>query len=430
MIRLPQTLPKLLRSALEEALSEQDLELALRQASSAISGLFSAPKAVCSLDYVGGSVSNKLSCTVGAEVHYTLEEQEKIAAAIRESGMHKLLLQELGQKLASVSYSAFSWPFPRVEMRSQEEQKSLMLPQEYSLFLPFSSRQVVSRDEEYLFEGYLGLLFEEFPKLDELEIQLIVTLPELLSSVVSTLLAEKRRVDENLLPLFAHDIKRDILINREFLRVAEESSGSKASKALAGMKRSLLRMLGDVNAVLLADKEKNGKLSVSTLLLDINELVSEVVEEVKPLFDHAKVKLRLELASAVTPLAIDPALFPAALFNLLDNALKYSDPGSEVVVCTKLSARDRCLLEVVDSGCPIAPEERERIFENRTRGSNSRGVTGSGHGLYIAKQIVEAHKAELRMEESVGATKRFVIEFSPERSSSSYRDESNHVRVE
>ncbi len=424
MIRLPCTLPKALRNALAPALETSDLDTAFSRSSAAIMGLFSAKKAVCVLEYKTEEGIQRLAHILGKDFRYTESEEQMILNGILECGMHSQLLQVLGQKLASVSYSAFSWPFRRVEMRSKEAEKSFVLPQEYSLFLPFSSRQVVSSEEEYLFEGYVGLLFTEFPKLSELEIQLIVTLPDLLSDIVRSYLDLQHELDNDSLPLFAHDMKRDILINREFLRVAEESSGSKSAKALAGIKRSLLRMLGETNAVLLNAKEERSGLSVSPVPIDINELVQDVVEEIKPLFAHANVKLRVELAGYLNPLLIDPAVFPAALFNLMDNALKYSDPGSEVVVCTKLSPHDRCLLEVLDSARPIAHDERELIFEKRRRGKNAEGTSGSGYGLYLAKKIAEAHGASLRLEESVGATKRFVIEFPSMQAAPVIEDES------
>lgn len=424
MIRLPTTLPKALHKALAPALSSSDLSRALCDSSAAIMGLFEAKKAVCVLEYKNEKGIQRLSHALGKDFRYTPSEEQMILNAIFDCGMHSQILQVLGQKLASVSYSAFSWPFRRVEMRSKDEEKSFILPQEYSLFLPFSSRQVVASDDDYLFEGYLGLLFDEFPKLNELEIQLIVELPELLSDIARSYLDQQRRKESDSLPLFAHDIKRDILINREFLRVAEESSGSKSAKALGGIKRSLLRMLGDTDAVLLAAKEERGDLRISPMLLNINDLVQDVVEEMKPLFAHAHVKLRVELAGYLDPIPVDPAIFPSALFNLMDNALKYSDPGSEVVVCTKLSPHDRCLLEVLDSARPIPQEDRELIFEKRKRGRNSEGTSGSGYGLYLAKKVVEAHGCSLRLEESVGATKRFVIEFPSMQNSSAVEDES------
>jgi two-component system phosphate regulon sensor histidine kinase PhoR len=99
-----------------------------------------------------------------------------------------------------------------------------------------------------------------------------------------------------------------------------------------------------------------------------------------------------------------------ALSNLVDNALKYGKEGGRVTLSGRIEG-DACLLEVVDDGPGISPENLPRIFERfyRVDKGRSRELGGTGLGLSIAKHIVESHGGILRVESRLGVGTRFVI---------------------
>ena len=102
-----------------------------------------------------------------------------------------------------------------------------------------------------------------------------------------------------------------------------------------------------------------------------------------------------------------------ALVNLLDNAIKHSPSGSEVVVALARNAQPSTLnLSVSDNGPGIPAVEHEKIFERFYRlGSELRRETpGVGIGLSIVKHIVEAHGGRVRVESEVGKGSCFTIE--------------------
>ena len=110
---------------------------------------------------------------------------------------------------------------------------------------------------------------------------------------------------------------------------------------------------------------------------------------------------------------IDGPAIQQALVNLMDNAIKHSPAGSEVVVALSHPA-ERAVLElsVSDSGPGIPPAEHEKIFERFYRlGSELRRETpGVGIGLSIVKHIVEAHGGKVRVDSDVGRGSRFTLE--------------------
>jgi signal transduction histidine kinase len=98
------------------------------------------------------------------------------------------------------------------------------------------------------------------------------------------------------------------------------------------------------------------------------------------------------------------------LVNLVDNAIKYSPEGGDVEI--KLGAANgECLIEVVDEGLGIPSSERERIFEKfyRLDPQQTRGVGGSGLGLYICRELVERMNGRLDVESEPGRGSRFTV---------------------
>ncbi|HHY45361.1 MAG TPA: hypothetical protein GX512_06595 [Firmicutes bacterium] len=115
----------------------------------------------------------------------------------------------------------------------------------------------------------------------------------------------------------------------------------------------------------------------------------------------------------------DPIRLEQVLRNLLDNAIKYSPAGSLIVLRVK-KTKDGFLFSVADQGGGIAPEHLNRLFERHYRVDGDAGkVKGTGLGLLIARQIVNAHGGDIWAESVVGkgSTFYFTIPFYEERSS-------------
>ena len=94
----------------------------------------------------------------------------------------------------------------------------------------------------------------------------------------------------------------------------------------------------------------------------------------------------------------DPELLRLTLNQLIENACKYSQPGSTVTIETERQ-EDFIALKVSNNGSSIPFNERRRIFERFYRGAEAkRSTSGSGLGLYVARKIALAHGGELDLE--------------------------------
>ena len=107
---------------------------------------------------------------------------------------------------------------------------------------------------------------------------------------------------------------------------------------------------------------------------------------------------------------INAPLLEQAVINLLDNAIKYSEPGREVQVLGSQSDRE-VTITVADAGCGISTEHLSRVFERfyRVDKARSRKLGGTGLGLAIVKHIVQAHGGRVAVKSNLGVGSTFII---------------------
>jgi two-component system phosphate regulon sensor histidine kinase PhoR len=103
-------------------------------------------------------------------------------------------------------------------------------------------------------------------------------------------------------------------------------------------------------------------------------------------------------------------LLEQAVTNLLDNAIKYSEPGSEVQVLGTQTDKE-VTITVLDRGCGIAVEHLARVFERfyRVDKARSRKLGGTGLGLAIVKHIVQAHRGRVAVKSTPGVGSTFTL---------------------
>ncbi|MEY2472910.1 MAG: two-component system, OmpR family, sensor histidine kinase SenX3 [Actinomycetota bacterium] len=112
-----------------------------------------------------------------------------------------------------------------------------------------------------------------------------------------------------------------------------------------------------------------------------------------------------------TTLVVDASQVESALVNLIENAIKYSDPGSPVAV-SAIDAGDRVELIVTDHGIGIPPADRDRIFERfyRVDRARSRVTGGTGLGLAIVRNVARNHGGDVHVDSREGEGSTFVIQ--------------------
>jgi two-component system sensor histidine kinase SenX3 len=142
----------------------------------------------------------------------------------------------------------------------------------------------------------------------------------------------------------------------------------------------------------------------------VAELLTEAAERVRPAAEQCRVTL--DVAAPVAGLSVvgDDRQLVSALANLLDNAVKYSEPGS--VVTVRVATEDeRIAIAVADHGVGIPAKDVDRIFERfyRVDRARSRATGGTGLGLAIVRHVVANHDGDVRVESHEGEGSTFTV---------------------
>lgn len=148
---------------------------------------------------------------------------------------------------------------------------------------------------------------------------------------------------------------------------------------------------------------------VSLVLKPIQEVLDAVARACNKKAMEKDIELDFQVKSSNSA-NINPTLLEQAIVNLVDNAVKYSEPGKTVVV-EALDHPGELVINVRDQGCGISKEHLNRIFERfyRVDKARSRKVGGTGLGLAIVKHIVHAHGGRVIVESSLGKGSVFSI---------------------
>ena len=136
--------------------------------------------------------------------------------------------------------------------------------------------------------------------------------------------------------------------------------------------------------------------------IDVPRLVEEIDESVRPIASSRQVTF--SAASVEAKLVCDRELIKSLLYNLIDNAVKASQPGTCVTLNAYFTQDGVMEFSVADQGSGIPKEELDKIFEPfyRVDKARSRKYGGAGLGLALCMEIAHAHAATLEIESEVG----------------------------
>lgn len=153
-----------------------------------------------------------------------------------------------------------------------------------------------------------------------------------------------------------------------------------------------------INDFLQIVKTSGGSVEYSFESADIGDIVRRAIDSLEDSSSERHVRVDMSVQGDVPRVSVDKEKFSMAIENVIDNAIKYSEAGSQVHV--RVSAeRASVRIEVQDNGIGISNDEKARIFERFFRGDAARRkfTDGSGIGLFFVKSIVEAHQGSIDM---------------------------------
>jgi len=225
-----------------------------------------------------------------------------------------------------------------------------------------------------------------------------------------TPLRELQKVKEDFVSNVSHELRSPLTSILGYLEVLREDSSLPEEKArrfleIAYQHAQWMHRL--VENLLLLSRMESEKVLLNEKV-QIAELLQETLEIHRREAEAKDVKIQLEKPEELPTLQGDPVYLRVALSNLVENAIKFNQPGGKVVI-TVCQEDGNLIIKVSDTGIGISKTEQKRIFERFYTVDKSRSSRGTGLGLSIAKHAVLAHNGSISVESMPGIGSTFTI---------------------
>ncbi len=249
-----------------------------------------------------------------------------------------------------------------------------------------SSRVPLTTDPLYKDELYeLSLVFNQM--IDQIEL-----LVKILNETVDNI---------------AHDLKTPISRVRMTAEIALMSNSQKELKLAAEETiENCDNILALIQTILKMARYDSKTVKLHKTLFNIKDLYSEIVELY--FFVAEQKSITLEIRTKEFSILADRLIIKQTIANLLDNALKYSDEKTTIILSAEEFPKEY-KLSIEDKGHGISPDDIDKIWERLYRGDKSRHEPGMGLGLSLVKVFVEAHEGTINVSSELGKGTKFII---------------------
>lgn len=209
----------------------------------------------------------------------------------------------------------------------------------------------------------------------------------------------------------SHDLRTPLSVvqgySETLLMKKDTISKEDQNKYLHNIHENTLRMGGLINQLFELSKLEGNQIELHKEVFSLHELVRDTLERFQLLLEKKKIKVNIDAEQSL-PLAFgDIALVERVIQNLLDNAVKFSDPESEIDIILK-SNDQKLSFAISDHGEGIEDSKLETIFDRyMTKDKSKTKSKGTGLGLAIAKKIMELHGSGINVESKVNVGTTF-----------------------
>ena len=221
---------------------------------------------------------------------------------------------------------------------------------------------------------------------------------------------ENEMLSSTIVSVVSHELQTPIAIIKGYASTLSRPdaiwSGEPLRQRLHAIEEEADRLSHMVANLLYASRIQAGGLSMQPAPIEISAVLTSAVRRFRARSPHHE--LRLHMPANLPIVIADNERIEEVIANLLDNAIKYSKPGTSVMVEGRFNS-EYVIISVSDSGAGIPLREQQRVFDRfqRVEGDLTRQTTGAGLGLYICQAIVTAHTGQIWVESEVGHGSRF-----------------------
>ncbi len=220
-------------------------------------------------------------------------------------------------------------------------------------------------------------------------------------------LSEINQLKANFIANVSHELRTPLTHIRGYLELmSTESLGAlneEQKKAMDVSMRAAARLQNLINDLILFSLAARGEMTLVVKPVDLNQVISAALLRANPRADDQQINLKVDIDPALPLVQADEEKLSWVLSQLLDNAVKFTQPGGQVRLVVKLENETMVNIAVSDTGIGIPPERIKEIFEpfHQLDGSATRRFGGTGLGLALVRQIVDAHGSLINIHSEV-----------------------------
>ncbi|MFK7756973.1 MAG: ATP-binding protein [Flavobacteriales bacterium] len=232
-----------------------------------------------------------------------------------------------------------------------------------------------------------------------------------------------RKTEQRFLANMSHEIRTPLNSILGFSRIfSEDNLNEKSKEYLKTIRFASSHLLSIVNDILDISKINAGKISFESKTIDLHKLINECINSVRVTNENPNLTIdyRIFTDEAIF-IKTDPVRLNQVLFNLLNNAIKFTKNGEITLIIDKLNSQEKentlkLKFRVQDTGIGIQEDKIKTIFENFTQAQTdtTREFGGTGLGLSITKKIVELQNGTVGVESEFGVGSTFWFEITYE----------------
>jgi signal transduction histidine kinase len=227
-----------------------------------------------------------------------------------------------------------------------------------------------------------------------------------------TRLSELNELKSNFISTISHELRTPLTHLKGYITLLADGTlgelNETQAEAMEVMVRAEARLEHLIEDLIQFSLISRGQLSLNLKPCSVEMLVAPTIDRAAKLALARQINMRMDVPGSLPLVRVDGEKIAWVLFQLLDNAIKFTPQGGEVVIAAEAEG-GLLNFSVTDTGMGISPDRIEEIFEpfHQLDSADNRHAGGTGLGLALVKRIVEGHNSKMKVHSEIGKGTRF-----------------------
>jgi len=215
-----------------------------------------------------------------------------------------------------------------------------------------------------------------------------------------------------LFSILAHDLQSPLAAIQNYLEILSElqlneDERQSFEKSLLDSTKNTKQMLTNL---LSWSKAQMDGVTISMVSIDLKEVLLDIFKTYEPIAAEKRVHIALRLTNNIS-ISADRDMFQLIIRNLIDNAIKFTDPGDQIIISDEITGNE-CRIIIKDNGIGIPVEQQSSIFSLKAASTfGTKNEKGVGLGLVLCKEYIELQNGKITFESTPGAGTTFYVSF-------------------